>query len=110
MLLTMTGHEVQTCHDGLSALRAAEEFGPEVVLLDIGLPGMDGYEVARRLREQPLSPQPLLVALSGYGQAEDLRRSREAGFDQHLVKPADPEVLRALFASAPAAPRQDCPV
>jgi CheY-like chemotaxis protein len=110
MLLEMNGHEVHTCHDGPSALRAAEAFGPEVVLLDIGLPGMDGFEVARRLREQTVPQQPLLVALSGYGQAEDQRRSREAGFDHHLVKPADPEVLTALFASAPAASRQDCPV
>jgi CheY-like chemotaxis protein len=70
---------------------------------------MDGYEVARRLRERPASPQPLLVALSGYGQAEDQRRSREAGFDHHLVKPAEPETLSALFASLPAPPRDPVP-
>jgi CheY-like chemotaxis protein len=109
MLLEMKGHEVQTCYDGPTALRAVEVFGPEVVLLDIGLPGMDGFEVARRLREQTVPRQPLLVALSGYGQAEDQRRSREAGFDHHLVKPADPEVLTALFASAPAAPQAPVP-
>jgi signal transduction histidine kinase len=109
MLLEMAGHEVQICHDGPSALRTAEAFGPEVVLLDIGLPGMDGFEVARRLRAQPVSPRPLLVALSGYSQAEDQRRARESGFDHHLVKPADPETLRALFASVPAQPRDPVP-
>ena len=108
MLLEMNGHQVRTCHDGQSALDTAEEFGPEVVLLDIGLPGMDGYEVARRLRERPAA-QPLLVALSGYGQAEDQRRSREAGFDHHLVKPAEPEALTALFASLPAQHRDPVP-
>jgi signal transduction histidine kinase/DNA-binding response OmpR family regulator len=109
MLLEIKGHQVHTCHDGPSALKAAEAFGPEVVLLDIGLPGMDGFEVARRLREQPVAAQPLLVALSGYGQAEDQRRSREAGFDHHLVKPAEPETLTALFASLPAQPRDPVP-
>jgi CheY-like chemotaxis protein len=101
MLLRVTGHEVQLAHDGPSALTAASSFRPEVVLLDIGLPGMDGYEVARRLRRQEGSEKALLVALTGYGQAEDFRRSQEAGFDQHLVKPADPEMLTALFADLP---------
>jgi CheY-like chemotaxis protein/two-component sensor histidine kinase len=101
LLLEIAGHEVRTCHDGIAALEATEAFHPEVVLLDIGLPGMDGFEVARRLREQPTTPRPMLVALTGYGQAEDLRRSREAGFDHHLVKPADPATLNALLAQAP---------
>jgi signal transduction histidine kinase/DNA-binding response OmpR family regulator len=110
MLLDLFGHDVRTCYDGPSALVEAEEFFPEIVLLDIGLPGMDGFEVARRLREQPTCAQTLLVALTGYGQAEDIRRSREAGFDHHLVKPADPEALRGLLSSVALKLRQDCPV
>jgi CheY-like chemotaxis protein len=99
MVLEIGGHEVRTCYDGAAALEETEGFRPEIVLLDIGLPGMDGFEVARRLRQMSLSPQPLLVALTGYGQADDIRRSREAGFDHHLVKPADPETLTSLFAT-----------
>ena len=72
---------------------------PEVVLLDIGLPGLDGYEVARRLREDPAMDGALLVALTGYGQDEDRRRSREAGFDHHFVKPVEPFVLRTLLSN-----------
>jgi len=106
MVLELRGHEVRTCYDGAAGLAEAEGFEPEIVLLDIGLPGMDGFEVARRLRARPRSPQPLLVALTGYGQPEDVRRSREAGFDHHLVKPADPEALTALFPSVPVRPRQ----
>jgi CheY-like chemotaxis protein len=104
LLLGVSGHEVRTAYDGPAALEAAEAFDPAIVLLDIGLPGMDGYEVARRLRQLPGRDKVLLVALTGYGQEEDRRRSREAGFDHHLVKPVDPEVLLALFA----APRQEC--
>src|SRR5262249_2623641 len=95
-LLQMEGHEGLICHDGTAALAAAETFQPEVVLLDIGLPGMDGYKVARRLREQPVGQKALLVALTGYGQQEDRHRSSEAGFDHHLVKPVDHELLRSL--------------
>jgi signal transduction histidine kinase/DNA-binding response OmpR family regulator len=100
MLLETGGHEIRLCYEGKSALQEAESFCPDVVLLDIGLPGMDGLQVAQGLRNRPLQPQPILVALTGYGQAEDQRRSREAGFDHHLVKPADPETLMALLASA----------
>ncbi|HSF40476.1 MAG TPA: response regulator, partial [Thermoanaerobaculia bacterium] len=71
---------------------------PEVVLLDIGLPGMDGFEVARKLREQEWMAGVMLVAMTGYGQEEDRRRSREAGFDHHMVKPIDPGALEALLA------------
>jgi signal transduction histidine kinase/DNA-binding response OmpR family regulator len=99
MLLELGGHEIRLCYDGPSGLSEAESFLPEVVLLDIGLPGMDGLEVARSLRTRNLSPRPVLVALTGYGQAEDVRRSHEAGFDHHLVKPADPEALTHLLAS-----------
>jgi signal transduction histidine kinase len=97
--LRMTGHEVQVCHDGQTALAAAAEFEPEVVLLDIGLPGMDGYEVARQLRAHPNSEGVLIVALTGYGKDEDVQRSREAGFDHHIVKPADLTLLSKLFES-----------
>ena len=92
-LLKSWGHEVQVAHDGPAALEAARPTGPDVVLLDIGLPGMDGYEVARRLEGQRRGG-PRIVALTGYGQEEDRRRSQEAGFDHHLVKPVDPEELR----------------
>jgi PAS domain S-box-containing protein len=98
MLLRLWGHEARTAHDGPSALKAALSYRPEVVLLDIGLPGPDGYEVARRLRAV-LSPAAVrLVAVTGYGQEEDRRRSREAGFDAHLVKPAALDELYALLA------------
>ena len=102
-LLKLLGHEVHVAHDGPAALRATADVRPEVVFLDIGLPGMDGYEVARRIR-RPGRTEALLVALTGYGQEEDRRRSREAGFDHHLVKPVDPAVLEDLLAAA-AAPR-----
>jgi signal transduction histidine kinase/DNA-binding response OmpR family regulator len=101
LLLEVAGHQVRLCHDGPSALQAAEEYQPEVVLLDIGLPAMDGYQVARQLRARPTTRQALLVALTGYGQEEDLRRAREAGFDHHLVKPADLETLTGLLATSP---------
>src|SRR5262249_33866753 len=77
--LAMSGHEVRTAYDGREALAAARAYRPEAVLLDIGMPGMDGYEVARRLRQEPGLERALLVALTGYGQEEDRRRSREAG-------------------------------
>jgi signal transduction histidine kinase len=102
-LLQLEGHEVLVCQDGPAVLASVETFQPEIVLLDIGLPGLDGYEVARRLREQAVGNKVLLVALTGYGQKEDRRRSQEAGFDHHLVKPVDYKTLNALFGSlAPA--------
>jgi CheY-like chemotaxis protein len=93
LLLEDEGHEVRSAGDGPSALESAASFPPEVVLLDIGLPGMDGYEVARALRSIPGCERALIVAVSGYGQAEDRERSRIAGFDQHLLKPVAPERL-----------------
>jgi CheY-like chemotaxis protein len=98
LLLEITGHEVLTAHNGPAALDAARQFQPHIVLLDIGLPGMNGYEVAQRLRAQPGMEKALLVALTGYSQDDDRRRSQEAGFNAHLVKPADLETLQALFA------------
>jgi CheY-like chemotaxis protein len=91
-ILKLWGHEVHTAHDGPSALEAARAQRPDAVLLDVGLPVMDGYETARRLRAEGLAL--LLVAVTGYGAAEDRRRAAEAGFDTHLTKPVSPEALR----------------
>ena len=100
LLTRLYGQEVRVAHDGPEALTAAEEFGPEVVLLDIGLPGMDGYEVARRLRADAQFGGTLIVALTGWGQESDRRRSEEARIDHHLVKPVDLDTLRRLLAEA----------
>ena len=109
MLLRLMGHEVSIAHDGESALRRIEEEHPDVVLLDIGLPGMSGYEVAERLRKTPAGRAAKLYALTGYGQDEDRRRSAETGFDGHLVKPVLPGDLFGLIESTPASPRQGFP-
>ncbi|HWG46183.1 MAG TPA: response regulator [Gemmataceae bacterium] len=101
LVLRAGEHEVHAAHDGPTALRIAETFRPDVVLLDIGLPRMDGYEVARRLRKQTGTETVFLVALTGYGQDEDRRQAEEAGFDAHLTKPADPAVLQKLLATSP---------
>ena len=99
-LLTRWGHEVQTTYDGPSALEVALSQRPEVVLLDIGMPGMDGYEVARRLRAQREFEAIPLAAITGYGQEDDRRRSRQAGFDHHFTKPVDPGELRGFITSS----------
>jgi CheY-like chemotaxis protein len=105
MLLAIKGHEVRTAHDGPAALDSVQAFRPEVVLLDIGLPGMDGFTVARRVRQQSDCEKVCLVALTGYGQEEDRRRTEEAGFDAHMVKPADLDALQALLSTwAPSPP------
>jgi CheY-like chemotaxis protein len=96
--LELAGHDMRTAYSGQEALDVAEAFQPAVILLDIGMPGMNGYDVARRLREQPATLTAVLVAMTGWGQDEDRRRSQEAGFDQHLVKPVDPQSLKALLA------------
>jgi CheY-like chemotaxis protein len=88
---------VVTVHDGIEALQISEGFRPEVIMLDIGMPGMNGYEVARRLRQRNSSPQPLLVAVTGWGKPDDETRSREAGFDAHLVKPVEEPKIRQVF-------------
>jgi PAS domain S-box-containing protein len=98
MLLRMMGNEVHTAHDGLEAVGAVATFQPDVVLLDLGLPKLNGYEVARRIREQEGGADILLVALTGWGQEEDRRRSREAGFDRHMTKPVEFDTLRKLLA------------
>lgn len=88
-------------HDGARGLEEAQEFRPEVVLLDVGLPGVDGYEVVARLRRDPATADAVVIALTGYAQPEDRRRALEAGFDSHLVKPVDIDCLRAALAKAP---------
>ena len=98
-LIRIWGPEVRTANDGPSAIECAREFRPQVVLLDVGLPGMDGYELARRLRAEGLAGT-LLVSVTGYGQEEDRRRSTEAGFAHHLIKPVDPAALERVIASA----------
>jgi signal transduction histidine kinase len=100
-LLGLHGHEVRTAYDGPTALATAAAFLPEVVLLDIGLPRMDGYEVARRLRQQPGLEQTFLVAVTGYAMEQDRRQAHAAGFDAHLVKPADVTAIHQLLAGAP---------
>jgi CheY-like chemotaxis protein len=97
MLLLFLGAEVAVVHDGRSALEKMKSFRPAVVLLDLGMPGMGGLEVARRMREDPETSGATLVALTGWGQREDRRRTREAGFDYHLVKPADVGTLQSIL-------------
>lgn len=98
-LLSIRGHDTCLAHDGPEALRQAERFQPDVVFLDIGMPTLDGLETARLIRQQPWGRQIVLVALTGWGQLEDRRRSRDAGFNHHLVKPADPLVVDELLSS-----------
>jgi CheY-like chemotaxis protein len=98
-LLQIHGHATFVAYDGLEALAAAEQLRPEVVLLDIGLPKLNGYEVCRRIRERPLGKRMVLIALTGWSQEEDRRKSREAGFDAHLVKPVDLSALLKLLGS-----------
>jgi signal transduction histidine kinase len=100
--LKLLGADVRLTYDGPSALEAVDSYRPDVVLLDIGLPGMDGYEVARRIRERPELAHVTLIAITGWGQAEDRARTRAAGFQHHLVKPADPTKLQALLATLEA--------
>jgi len=96
-LLRLDGHEVAVAHDGTAALQAAQAQQPDAVLLDISMPGMDGYQVARKLRAMFRDEPLLLVAITAYGFDEDRRRSEEAGFDLHLVKPADPLKVERLL-------------
>ncbi len=97
-LLKLTGNETYTAYDGLEAVEVAGRFRPDVVLLDIGLPKLNGYEVARKIREQPWGKVMVLVALTGWGQEEDRRKSDEAGFNGHLVKPVEHATLMKLLA------------
>ena len=101
-VLGAAGHTVRTAHNGPAAVGAAVGLRPDAVVLDIGLPGMDGYDVAKALKQGP-SAGAVLIALTGYGQDEDRRRSKEAGIDHHLVKPVDPAELMELLAETAAA-------
>jgi len=102
MMLEIMGNEVRTANDGLQAVAAAAAFRPDMILLDIGMPGLNGYEACRAIREQLDGGRPVIVACTGWGQEEDRRQSREAGFNFHLVKPVDPADLEALLAGLPA--------
>ncbi len=99
MLLSRFGHEVRTAHDGLTAIQVAADYIPDVILLDIGLPGLNGYEVAKKIRMQPRLRHVVLVALTGYGQESDRQASMEAGFDHHLIKPARMDQVRKILAT-----------
>jgi two-component system CheB/CheR fusion protein len=111
MLLDLLGHRVRAAQDGPSALEAARAIVPDVMLVDIGLPGMDGYEVARRVRADPALRHVILVALTGYGREEDRQRALSAGFNHHLVKPVNPDALQGLVAQlSPAAVRAKGPL
>ena len=101
MVLKMMGAEPRVVYDGPSALAAIRDQPPATVLLDIGLPGMDGYEVAAAIRKDPACSRTRMIALTGWGSEEERRRSREAGFDDHWVKPVDPAKLRELLATPP---------
>jgi CheY-like chemotaxis protein len=101
-LLRAWGHDVRTLYDGQSMLSIVDEYEPDVVLLDIGLPKINGYELARQLRQSGGSRRIVLVAVTGYGQDDDRRRVREAGFDHHLLKPLEPEALEKIIDSVPA--------
>ncbi len=99
MLLQLQGHEVRVAHSGMAALEMTRSYLPHVIFLDIGMPGMDGYEVARRMRQQPGLENVVLAALTGWGQQEDRRRTSEAGFNHHLVKPPEPTALAGVLDS-----------
>ena len=98
MMLSIMGHDTRTAHDGESAVATAESFLPEVVLLDIGLPKLNGYEVAQRIRENTWGKSMFLIAVTGWGQEEDRQRSSEVGLNVHMVKPVEPAALERLLA------------
>ena len=98
--LSLNGHDVRIAHDGSRGLELAAEFDPDVVICDIGLPGMDGYQVARAFRSRQALRDMFLVALSGYAQPDDLQRARDAGFNRHLAKPTSVESLERLLSEA----------
>ena len=98
IILRLSGHEVEVAHDGPMALALAKKQAPDVVLLDIGLPGIDGWAVAKLLKEQaPAEKSPFFIAITGFGQKQDIRHSREIGIDLHLLKPVDPQYLSSIL-------------
>jgi CheY-like chemotaxis protein len=99
MMLKLMGNEVRTAHDGLEGVQVAAGFRPTFILLDIGIPMLNGYEACRRIRQYSWGKNVTIVALTGWGQEEDKTRSRQAGFDSHLVKPVEPAALAKLLAS-----------
>ena len=99
MMLSILGHDTRTAHDGESAVSTAETFLPDVVLLDIGLPKLNGYEVAQRIRAASWGASMYLIAVTGWGQDEDRQRSTEVGLNQHMVKPVEPAALEKLLAN-----------
>jgi CheY-like chemotaxis protein/two-component sensor histidine kinase len=104
MLMSVAGNDTRTAADGLAAVAAAEQFRPEVVVMDIGLPKLNGFDAARRIREQPWGKSMVLVALTGWGQEKDRREAKNAGFDMHMVKPVDLAALATLLSSLPSEP------
>jgi len=100
MLLELDGHETRVSHDGHDALLQARSYRPRVVLLDIGLPGLNGYEVAERLRKDESCRDSRIIAITGYGREQDRRRSKEAGIDAHLLKPVDYDYLANIIAQS----------
>lgn len=105
MLLKLTGFETRTAHDGLEALEVASQFRPHAIVLDIGLPKLNGYEVAGKVREQPWGHDVVLVAVSGWDREDDRKKSKAAGFDHHLAKPVDHTELCKLFKAPPDHPK-----
>ena len=103
-LLESLGADVRVVYDGPAALEALPVFKPTAVVLDLGMPGMDGYDVARRIRQQPDFQGIILIALTGWGREDDRRRTHQAGFDHHLVKPVDPVILQTLLVSLAGRP------
>jgi CheY-like chemotaxis protein len=97
MLLRLDGHDVRAVHDGIEALTTGDDFEPQLVLLDLGMPLLDGYETARQIQERPWGKKAHLVALTGWGNEADRRKSKAAGFQDHLVKPAEPEAIKAFI-------------
>ena len=98
LMLMFKGHDVQVANDGAEAIALAERFAPHIAFVDIGMPRVDGYEAARRIRER-LGTRIVLVAVTGWGQDEDKQRSRDAGFDHHITKPPEPDAIDRLIAT-----------
>jgi CheY-like chemotaxis protein len=105
LLVKLLGNEVSTARDGFEAVEVAQRHRPEIVFMDLGMPRLNGYEAARRIREQPWGLDITLIAITGWGQLEDRRRTEEAGFDRHLVKPVEVAELRTLLADVRPANR-----